>query len=153
MSLSWFSAQAELFKVLSHPRRLEIIHLIRDQELPVSDIQEMLDLPQANVSQHLAILRGAGVVQIKSRGKERLYRLSNKTLIEASDLIQTMIKQGSAHQAKFTDLLPLVTDPVCKMRLSPKTANFHTRHQDRDYYFCASGCQKLFQEESTKYVK
>jgi DNA-binding transcriptional ArsR family regulator len=53
MSLQTLQKQATILKALSHPRRLEIIHLIRDQELPVQDIHQMLDLPQANVSQHL----------------------------------------------------------------------------------------------------
>ncbi|MCC6710776.1 MAG: helix-turn-helix domain-containing protein, partial [Candidatus Pacebacteria bacterium] len=42
-----FELHAQLLKALAHPKRLEIIHLIRDQELSVSDIHQMLDLPQA----------------------------------------------------------------------------------------------------------
>ena len=51
-----FELHAHLLKAIAHPRRLEIIHLLRDQELPVGDIHTMLDLPQANISQHLMVL-------------------------------------------------------------------------------------------------
>jgi ArsR family transcriptional regulator len=60
-----FELHANLLKALSHPRRLEIIHLLRDQELPVTDIYTMLDLPQANISQHLMVLRDAQVVHAR----------------------------------------------------------------------------------------
>ena len=55
-----FRLQANLLKVLAQPKRLEIIHLLRDQRLNVTEIYSMLDLPQANVSQHLLALRAAG---------------------------------------------------------------------------------------------
>ena len=59
-----FKLHAQLLKSIAHPRRLEIIHLLRDQSLLVSQIVEMLDLPQANISQHLQILRNAEVFDI-----------------------------------------------------------------------------------------
>ena len=48
-----FAYHTKLLKAMSHPKRLEIIHLLRDQALTVSEIQSMLDLPQpilANIS-------------------------------------------------------------------------------------------------------
>lgn len=150
---------AELLKALAHPRRLEIIHLLRDQSLCVSDIYEMLDLPQANISQHLMILRDAGVVTNAREGKQMVYTLANPKIIEASDLLREVLidqhpQNGFAEQLsiKMKDLVPLVHDPVCQMRLSPKTAGYTTKHQGHYYYFCASGCLKKFQERPKKYV-
>lgn len=155
-----FSLQADLLKALSHPRRLEIVNLLRDQELCVSDIYEMLDLPQANISQHLMLLRDTGVVITRREGKQIIYKLANLKIIKASDLLrEVLIDQNQeleiADELTLTmkDLFPLVHDPVCKMRLSPKTANYSTKHKDHDYYFCASGCLKKFQENPKKYVK
>lgn len=155
-----FELHAELLKALAHPRRLEIVHLLRDQELCVSVIYEMLDLPQANISQHLMILRDAGVVTTKRDGKQILYRVSNSKVIEASDLLREVLidqYQGTelANHLTLTmkDLVPLVHDPVCQMRVSPKTAGYSTEYQNHDYYFCASGCLKKFQEKPEKYVQ
>jgi ArsR family transcriptional regulator len=155
-----FELHAQLLKALAHPKRLEIIHLIRDQELSVSDIHQMLDLPQANISQHLMLLRDAGIVKTRRDGKQVFYALADKKFIQASDLmrevtVQQLVLSGkSAQEAliKINELVPLVHDPVCQMRVSPKTAGFSCDHHNSTYYFCASGCMKLFQKDPEKYV-
>jgi ArsR family transcriptional regulator len=154
-----FEFQAELFKALAHPRRLEIVHLLRDQELAVTDIHTMLDLPQANISQHLTILRDAGVVASRRSGKQIYYSLSSKNIIKASDLLREILidqYQGletNEFTMKMKDLVPLVHDPVCKMRLSPKTAGFSLIHKETRYFFCASGCVKKFEEHPEEYAR
>lgn len=154
-----FELHAELLKALAHPRRLEIIHLLRDEELCVSDIYEMLDLPQANISQHLIILRDAGVVTTTRKGKQIFYSLANPKIIRASDLLrEVLIEQHKnstiADQLKvpMSELVPVVRDPVCDMRISPRTAGAHTTHNGHNYYFCASGCLKKFEENKKKYI-
>lgn len=155
-----FSLHSEVLRALAHPRRLEIVQLLRDQVLSVSQIYEMLDLPQANVSQHLMLLRQAGVVVAERKGKEIYYRLAHKNIVKACDLIREILiekHQGSAladeFSAKMRDLVPLTHDPVCQMRLSPKTAGFATSYKSQAYYFCASGCLEQFKKNPEKYVK
>lgn len=155
-----FDQHAQLLKALAHPRRLEIISLLRDQELPVCSIHSMLDLPQANISQHLIILKDAGVVSTRREGKQIFYSISNKKFIKASDLLREVLidkNPGSdlskELNIKMKDLVPLVHDPVCGMRLSPKTASFNYLHSGNAYFFCAGGCLKKFKEDPKKYVK
>jgi DNA-binding transcriptional ArsR family regulator/YHS domain-containing protein len=154
-----FELHAQLLKALAHPRRLEIINLLREGELAVSDIHTMLDLPQANISQHLMLLRDAQVVTARREGKQIYYSLSNQNFIKASDLLREILidqhqDQDFTDELKLTmkDLVPLVHDPVCQMRVSPKTAGFTHHHQGKTYYFCASGCVKKFQENPKKYT-
>lgn len=154
-----FELHAHLLKALAHPRRLEIIHLLRNQELPVFDIHTMLDLPQANISQHLIILKDAGVVVSRREGKHIFYRLSHGNIIKASDLLRkVLIEQHKDTELadeltlKMQELVPVVQDPVCHMRVSPKTAGFHLSYKHQDYYFCASGCLTKFKKEPAKYV-
>ena len=155
-----FTLHAEVLKALAHPRRLEIVQLLRDQSLSVKEIYEMLDLPQANVSQHLMVLRQNGVVEAGRQGKQVIYRLAHKNIIKASDLIrEILIKkyQGTLladeFAAKMRDLVPLAHDPVCQMRLSPKTAGFAYRYQGEDFYFCASGCLEQFKKNPENFLK
>lgn len=153
--LQSFQKHASLFKALAHPRRLEIIHLIRDQELPVTDIHTMLDLPQANISQHLMVLRDANLVLTRREGKQVVYRLADQRIIQASDLMREYLLESdststislSSQPLDLKKLTPLVTDPICEMRLSPKTASYHLQHQDQDYYFCGSGCLASFKKQ------
>jgi len=155
-----FILHAQLLKTIAHPRRLEIIHLLRDQSLSVNQIVTMLDLPQANISQHLQILRQNQVVNTTKKGKHIFYQLAHPNFIKASDiirqiLIQTHPTQTEAKQLQISmlDLVPVVHDPVCLMRVSPKTAAFSTTYKNKNYFFCASGCLKKFKSHPKQYVK
>ena len=145
-----FSLHSKLLKSLSHSKRLEIIQLLREQSLPVHDIQQMLDLPQANLSQHLQILREAGVVVSRRKGKSIYYSLGHKNFIKASDLFREILIErhkdeiSDVFYKKMTDLVPLTRDPVCGMRVSPKTAAYVLKSKKNEVYFCGSGCYKKF---------
>jgi len=154
-----FELHANLLKALAHPKRLEIIHLLRDRSLSVGEIQEMLDLPQANLSQHLQVLRNAKVVTTKKVGKQIHYRLSHKNFIKASDLLRCVLlekyknaKLAANLNIHMADLLPSQKDPVCGMYLSPKTAAFAHSHAGNHYYFCASKCFSKFKNDPKKYT-
>jgi len=156
-----FEWQAEIYKSLANPKRLEIIHLLRNQELSVSQMMRMLNLPQANLSQHLQVLRDGGLVETRREGKEIYYRLAHKNLILASDLVREMLvdqhqgEEGVEEELRMRmkDLVPLVVDPVCGMRLSPKTAAFALKHEGGMVYFCAAGCKEEFEKKPERYLK
>ncbi len=154
-----FELHADLLKALAHPRRLEILQLLRHEPMNVSYLQEMLGLPQANLSQHLQVLREAGVVSTQRRGKEMLYSVTNEKFIQVSDLMREILIEkhhndslGETLSLDMLELVPVATDPVCGMRLSPRTASCSTQHEGTHYYFCASGCQERFQKNPERYV-
>jgi ArsR family transcriptional regulator len=66
---------AETIKLLGHPERLKIVEILEASEATVSDIQAELDMPQAIVSQHLAKLRGLGIVAARRDGVHVYYRV------------------------------------------------------------------------------
>lgn len=69
------SRAADAIKLLGHPERLKIVECLEDGEATVSDIQEALGLPQAIVSQHLAKMRGHGIVAAERDGVHVYYRV------------------------------------------------------------------------------
>lgn len=153
-----FDLHADLLKALAHPRRLEIVQLLREKSLNVTDMYEMLDLPQANISQHLMILRDAGIVSTQRNGKQIIYSLTHPKIIEASDALREVLidrYKGSEIEngliLNMKDLVPLVRDPVCHMRVSPKTASDSIEYQGYRYYFCASGCVKAFAKNPERF--
>jgi len=88
---------ASVCKGLADPKRLLIINALRDGPMSVSEICEDLDLPQSNVSQHLAILRDKGLVVTKRDGQFVYYSLTSMKIIEAFDLLrEVMAEQVSA---------------------------------------------------------
>lgn len=144
------SLYSNLLKVLANSKRLEIIHLLRNQSLTVSELQSMTAIPQANLSQHLSLLRENKIVSAKRDGKEIHYLLTHPELITACDIIrQTLLKQHSSPSLNtpLSAILPTVTDPICGMHLSPSNTLFSLNYQDIVYYFCASGCLHTFQKQ------
>jgi ArsR family transcriptional regulator len=72
-----FADEAEILKVLGHPIRLKIVAGLCSQECNVKHIWECLGLPQATVSQHLALLKNKGVIEGKREGVEVHYSVVN----------------------------------------------------------------------------
>ena len=68
-----FEEEAEVLKVLGHPIRLKIVAGLCTQECNVKHIWECLGLPQATVSQHLALLKNKGIIEGKRDGVEVFY--------------------------------------------------------------------------------
>ena len=66
---------ADTIKLLGHPDRLKIVEVLEEGEATVSSIQEALDIPQAIVSQHLAKLKGHGVVSSEREGVHVYYQI------------------------------------------------------------------------------
>ncbi|AKM79529.1 MAG: Regulatory protein ArsR [Candidatus Beckwithbacteria bacterium GW2011_GWB1_47_15] len=156
-----FELHADTYKALAAAKRLEIVQLLRDQELTVTKIQQMLGLPQPNLSQHLQVLREHKLVNTKRNGQHVYYKLSHPNVVKSVDLVREMLVEQNRGDDKLTeelrlkmkDLVPLSIDPVCHMRVSPKTAAEATGYKGRTYYFCASGCKKTFKKSPQKYVR
>jgi ArsR family transcriptional regulator len=68
-----YSSEAEVLKVLGHPIRLKIVAGLCTRECNVKHIWECLGLPQATVSQHLALLKHKGIIEGKRDGVEVHY--------------------------------------------------------------------------------
>lgn len=66
------SAEAT-FAALAEPRRRAMLMLVRDEPRSVGDIAEHFDITQQAVSQHLKVLKDAGLVAVRPQGQRRLY--------------------------------------------------------------------------------
>ena|SRR3990170_8118107 len=71
---------AELFKILSVDKRIEIIELLKKESLSVNAMAKALGITQSAVSQHLRVLKGAGLVKDERRGYWIYYSLNRDTL-------------------------------------------------------------------------
>ncbi len=84
---------ASVCKGLADPKRLLIINALRDGERTVTDLVEELSLPQANVSQHLAVLRDRGLVHARKDGQFAYYSVTSTKIIEAMDLLREVMAE------------------------------------------------------------
>jgi ArsR family transcriptional regulator len=80
---------AEIIKLLGHPERLKIVEVLEDGEATVSEIQDAVGLPQAIVSQHLAKMRGAGIVSARRDGVHVYYRIEEPKVPHILKCIRT----------------------------------------------------------------
>jgi ArsR family transcriptional regulator len=81
-----FAAQAELFRLLGHPARLQIIELLRDGERSVGDLQRELGLDSSGTSQHLTAMRRQNVLESRRAGTSVLYRISDSSILALLEL-------------------------------------------------------------------
>jgi ArsR family transcriptional regulator, arsenate/arsenite/antimonite-responsive transcriptional repressor len=75
--------RAELLRVLAHPTRLAVLEELSKGTRCVSDIQDLLNVPQPNISQHLTVLRRERLVSYFIDGKLRCYYLTRPSLVNA----------------------------------------------------------------------
>ncbi len=88
-----YKIHAEMCKVFSNPTRLEILNLLRDKEMSVTELIKKTRLSQANISQHLSIMKSKGIVISDRKGKNIYYKLMNPKIIKAFDIIREVLTE------------------------------------------------------------
>lgn len=155
-----FKLQESTFKVIANQKRLEILQLLRNEELSVSEMVEMLGVRQANLSQHLALLRQHRLVTTRRSGLNVYYRLADKRIAQSIKLIREFLatqhnmkpEVSRAMNGEAKAIYPVVRDVVCRMRLSASEAAAHSVYQDTTYYFCGTGCKRSFDGSPSTYI-
>ena len=102
---SIFEMQAEMCKTMGNAARLQIVHVLREGPMRVSDIVEATGLAQAKVSQHLAVLRAYGVVTTKRDGKDVIYRIANPKLTRVCDLMREVLAEQASERSEVFQAL------------------------------------------------
>ena len=103
-----FEPVADLFRLLSTPIRLKIICAVCSGERNVSELLELIDTTQPNMSQHLATLYRAGVLGRRREGTQIYYRLDNP---QVAELCRTVCSQVAL------DMKQAATQPAEGLRL------------------------------------
>ena len=93
-----FELQAEVCKTLTSPKRLEIIHALKDGEKTVTELVNILGIPKANVSQHLSILKNKGILKSRREGVNIFYSIANPKVIQACNLMREVLTEQLKQQ-------------------------------------------------------
>ena len=95
-----YRMHAQICKALADAKRLLILNELRDGEKTVGELSAALELPQATVSQHLAILRQRSLVNSRRHSVNVFYTIANVKVIYAFDLLrEVMAEQLAKEQA------------------------------------------------------
>ena len=96
-----FAKQAEITKAIAHPVRIAILDFLRDSEQCVCDIAEHVGSERSNVSRHLSVMLGAGVLESRKQGLKVIYKLKTPCILDCFSCISACLKQ----QVKETEKL------------------------------------------------
>jgi len=77
--------KADIFQAMAHPTRIAILELLHDGELSAGALMAALGMEQANVSQHLAVLRAKQIVTNRKAGNQVFYSVRDKRIIQVLD--------------------------------------------------------------------
>jgi ArsR family transcriptional regulator len=95
--------QAEVLKTLASPRRLQIVHLLADGPSDVGRLAEELGISQPNASQHLAVMRAAGIVESERVGRGVVYRLVDPDVVQACAIMRGVLLRRLSRLSKLSD--------------------------------------------------
>ncbi|MBI3738994.1 MAG: helix-turn-helix transcriptional regulator [Chloroflexi bacterium] len=95
-----YKLHASICHTLANPKRLEIIDRLRARELSVTELAKALEISQANLSQHLALMRQRGIVTTRREGLNIFYKLSNPKIIKACELMRQVLLEHLESSAK-----------------------------------------------------
>ena len=91
MGRSIFDIQAEFCRAMGNATRLQILHILRERPMSVSEIMETLQLNQSMVSRQLSVLRSVGVVTGEREGNVMRYQLTDETIGDVCDLVRKVL--------------------------------------------------------------
>jgi ArsR family transcriptional regulator len=102
--------QAEVLRMLASPRRLEILHRLAAGPCEVGRLAVSMGVSQPNVSQHLAVLRAAGLVDADRDGREVHYRLADTDVIVACDIMRSVLERRLRRLAELSSTPTAASD-------------------------------------------
>ena len=95
----------DVFSAIATPVRRAILSQLAQREAPVSAIASSFDMTMPAVSQHLAVLRDAGLVKVRKQGKERIYQLQPEPLKAVAQWVETYEKFWTGKLAALGEYL------------------------------------------------
>ena len=85
-----YERNAELYKMLAHPKRLEILNTLYLGDASLEELTDILEAPKPYVCQHLAMLKQARVVKVNKKGKSAHYHLVDKRIVSPCKVLKAL---------------------------------------------------------------
>ncbi len=100
----------DAFNAVAEPRRRQVLDVLASGERRVSDLVDILDLAQPQVSKHLRVLREVGLVHVREEGRERIYRLNGRSLKPIHDWVKNYERMWSERFNALDEVLEKLKD-------------------------------------------
>ncbi len=103
--------KADFFKTLSHPTRIRILELLSERERSVGDLLSAIGIEASNLSQHLAVIRRAGVVSARREGSVVYYSLVSDQIADLMSVARSILTSVLSDQAELLTTLRSTEEP------------------------------------------
>jgi ArsR family transcriptional regulator len=100
-----YELHADLCKIFSNAKRLEIIDSLKDKEMSASELIARIGLSKANLSQHMSVLKLKGVILTRREGVNIYYRIANPKILQACHLIREVLFEQFQEKGKMVSNL------------------------------------------------
>jgi ArsR family transcriptional regulator len=94
-----YRLHAALCKVLTDPKRLMLLDALRISERSVTELADAIGVALPNASQHLAVMRSAGLVESRRAGTTIFYRIAEPAIVDACDIVHRIVERRIAQRA------------------------------------------------------
>ena len=102
--IALYEARAKIARALAHPTRLLLLDALRQKELCVGEMTELVEADQSTISKHLAILKDAGLVGVEKKGSMSVYSLRCECLDGFFGCIESVLEQNLKAQQELVRL-------------------------------------------------
>jgi DNA-binding transcriptional ArsR family regulator len=100
-----YEVKAEFFKTLGHPARIRILEVLRDGERPVNELIPDVGIEPSHLSQQLAVLRRANLVQSRKVGSSVLYSVSEPRVFELLEVAKAILTSSLTETRELLEQL------------------------------------------------
>lgn len=98
------SLHRNICQAVGDPKRIQILYALHEKPAYVTQVAELLNIPQPTVSRHLAILKQRGLVECERDGTAMIYRIADDRLIDVLDTMRLMLRDVLTKQASALDV-------------------------------------------------
>lgn len=100
-----YERQAEICAALASPVRLMILDLLAEKEATATDLLEVLKIPKSNLSQHLKVLKSAGILRVRSEGLYQYLSLGIPEVKQACALVKKVLASQMSREAELAKMI------------------------------------------------
>lgn len=129
--VNFYNNQSNLYKILSHPTRLAILDILRNGEQCVCHMEAMSGLRQAHISQHLMVLREAGLVTDRRDGWNIFYRVVQPEIYRIVDAMNAITGANKIDYAQMASAQPRRKACPCP-KCNPQRENYSCEPEEAE---------------------
>lgn len=98
-----YKLHADFCKFMANPKRIEILFLLGEKEMCVDEIASAMEVKVPNISQHLAVMREKGVVEVRRDGNKMYYSIANPKSLQACIIMREAMVEQMEKQYKMVE--------------------------------------------------